>query len=119
MAMQRPPLTSQENAEQIEIIIDVYDRSTSTVLHQAIRESPAASHLSLCSQSSAGLVSVEGSTRLSAVRWNVGGGLEESLRRRVRQSGDFWLLPDTLCNLHDSVSQLAGYNKRLSLRLMV
>jgi hypothetical protein len=41
MAMQRPPLTSQENAEQIELIIDVYDRSTSTVLHQAIRESPA------------------------------------------------------------------------------
>ena len=36
MAMQRPPLTSQE---QIELILDVYDRSTSTVLHQAIRKS--------------------------------------------------------------------------------
>jgi hypothetical protein len=64
------------------------------------------------------LVSVEGSTRLSAVRWTVGGVLEESLRRRVRQSGEFWL-SDTLCKLHDSVLQLASYNKRLSLRLMV
>lgn len=36
MAMQRPPLTSQE---QIELILDVYDRSTSTVLHQAICKS--------------------------------------------------------------------------------
>lgn len=92
-------IRTQESAEQIELILDVYDGSTSTVLHQAI-------------------LSVEGSTRLSAVRWTVGGVLEESLRRRVRQSGEFWL-SDTLCKLHDSVLQLASYNKRFSLRLMV
>jgi hypothetical protein len=45
--------------------------------------------------------------------------MEESLRRRVRQSGEFLLLPDSLCKLHDSVSQLAGNIKKLALRLMV
>ena len=53
------------------------------------------------------------------MRWTVATMLEESLRRRVRQNGELWLLPDALCKLHDSVSQLAGNNKRLSLRVMV
>jgi hypothetical protein len=64
-------------------------------------------------------VSVEGSVRLSAVRWTVAGALEESTRKRVRQGGEFWLLPDTLCKLHDSISLLAGSSKKLSLRLLV
>ncbi|KAH9056281.1 hypothetical protein EDB87DRAFT_1687610 [Lactarius vividus] len=96
----RPPLTSQERVGQFELTVEVYDRSTVTVVHQTT-------------------YSVEGSTRLSAVRWTIAGALEESLRKHARQNGEFWLLPDTLCKLHDSVSQLAGSSRRLSLRLII
>ncbi|KAH9014239.1 hypothetical protein EDB84DRAFT_1568279 [Lactarius hengduanensis] len=96
----RPPLTSQERVGPFELTVEVYDRSTLTVVHQTT-------------------YSVEGSTRLSAVRWTIAGALEESLRKHVRQNGEFWLLPDALCKLHDSVSQLAGSSKRLSLRLII
>jgi len=97
----RPPLISPESAEQVELTVELFNRSTSTVLYGTT-------------------LFVEGSTRLSAVRWSltVGGPLEESLTRRMRQGGEFWLLPDTLCKLHDSISQLAGPSKRLSLRLI-
>ncbi|KAH9169941.1 hypothetical protein EDB89DRAFT_1364233 [Lactarius sanguifluus] len=96
----RPPLTSQERVGQFELTVEVYDRSTLTVVHQTT-------------------YSMEGSTRLSAVRWTIAGALEESLRKHARQNGEFWLLPDALCKLHDSISQLAGSSKRLSLRLII
>ncbi|KAH9035763.1 hypothetical protein EDB85DRAFT_2143515 [Lactarius pseudohatsudake] len=96
----RPPLTSQERVGPFELTVEVYDRSTLAVVHQTT-------------------YSVEGSTRLSAVRWTIAGALDESLRKHARQNGEFWLLPDALCKLHDSVSQLAGSSKRLSLRLII
>ncbi|KAH9018604.1 hypothetical protein EDB85DRAFT_2199075, partial [Lactarius pseudohatsudake] len=96
----RPPLTSQERVGPFELTVEVYDRSTLAVVHQTT-------------------YSVEGSTRLSAVRWTIAGALEESVRKHARQNGEFWLLPDALCKLHDSVSQLAGSSKRLSLRLII
>ncbi|KAF8265882.1 hypothetical protein EI94DRAFT_1734447 [Lactarius quietus] len=101
----RPPLTSQESADQIELTVEVIDTTTNTSL-------PPTTFF------------VEGPTRLSAVRWTLAGALKESLRIRVRQSDAFWLLglpglPDTQCKLHDSVSQLAGYSKKLWLRLII
>ncbi|KAI9449356.1 hypothetical protein BJY52DRAFT_253062 [Lactarius psammicola] len=97
----RPSLTSQGGAEQIELTVVVYDRSTSGSVHQTT-------------------FPVEGSTRLSAVRWTVAGALAESLIKRARQSGEFLLLPDdTECKLHDPVSQHAGSRKKCALRLIV
>jgi len=96
----RPSLTNQEVAQQIELTVDVFDRSTSILLRQTT-------------------FYVEGSTRLGAVRWTIAGPFEESLRKRVRQGGEFWLLPDNLCKLHDSISQLAGFSKKLSLRFII
>jgi hypothetical protein len=63
---------------------------------------------------------VEGSTRLSAVRWTVAGALDESLRKRARQRGEFVLPPnDTPCDLHEALSQFAGSNRRCTLRLII
>lgn len=94
----RLPLT---RAEQIELTVVVYERSTSRPIYQTT-------------------FPVEGSTRLSAVLWTVAGALEESHRRRARQSGSFLLLPDeTARELHESVSQLAGSSKKCALRLLV
>ena len=122
IAIQRPPLTNQENVEQIELTVEIFHALTEapTLLHQTACKFPVVPLASECVHSPVirYLVSVEGSVRLSAVRWTVGGALEESLKRRVRQDGVFWLLPDTLCKLHDSISQLAGSSKKLSLRLL-
>ena len=107
--------------EQIELTVDIFDRSTaSIILHQTACKFPVVPLASKCVHlpMMRYLVSVEGSVRLSAVRWTVAGALEESLKRHVRQDGEFWLLPDTLCKLHDSISQLAGSSKKLSLRLV-
>jgi hypothetical protein len=119
MSIQRPSLTSQEIAEQVQLTVDVYDRSTSTVLHQTTCKSQVVPSPLIVFTIMRGLVYMEGSTRLGAVRWTIAGTFEESLRKRVRQSGEFWLLSDAVCKLHDSISQLAGSSKRLSLRLIV
>jgi len=97
----RPTLTSRERAGQIELTVFVYERSTSKAIHQTT-------------------FPVEGPTRLLAVRWTVAAALEESHRRRARQSGSFLLLPDdTACELLESVSQLAGSSKKCALRFLV
>ena len=52
-------------------------------------------------------VDVEISTRLSAVRWTVAGGLNEQLARRARQNGEFRFGPDDRpCELQNRVSDL-------------
>jgi hypothetical protein len=73
-----------------------------------------------CFDHDALLVPVDGSTRLSAVRWTVAGALDESLRKRARQRGEFVLPPnDTPCDLHEAISQFAGSNRRCTLRLII
>jgi hypothetical protein len=66
------------------------------------------------------VVPVEGSTRLSAVRWIVAGALEESARRRARQRGEFMLVSsNTACDLHETVSQYTGPNRKCALQLTI
>ena len=74
-----------------------------------------------CFNYDAPLVPVDGSTRLSVVRWTVAGSLEESPRKgRAHQSGEFVLLPDeTPCDLQESISKFAGSGRRCSLRLII
>ena len=74
----------------------------------------------VCFDNDALLVFVEESTRLGAVRWTVAGSLEEPHRNRARQSGSFLLLPGgTTCELHESISELAGSKKKCTLRFLV
>ncbi|KAH8990442.1 hypothetical protein EDB86DRAFT_3080426 [Lactarius hatsudake] len=101
----RPPLASQGKVEQIELTVAVYDGSTSESKSNHVHQSTFL---------------VEGSTRLSAVRWTVAGALAEPLRKRARQGGEFRLVSeDTECELHDTVSQVAGSKKKYTLRLIV
>ena len=64
---------------------------------------------------------VEGSARLSAVRWTVAGKLNEQLVKPARQTGEFFLPPpdNKPCELHSSVSELAGEGKDCSLLLVI
>ena len=64
------------------------------------------------------LVYVDRATRLGAVRWTIAGPFEESIRKRVRQTGQFWIRQDTPCKLHESISQLAGSSRKLALSLI-
>jgi len=97
--LNRPSHTLQKRVDQIELT--VYVESSSRVVHQTT-------------------LSVEGSTRMSAVRWTVAGALDESLRRRVRQRGVFMLLSDdTACDLHEAVSQFAGSGRKCTFRLTI
>ncbi|KAH9007399.1 hypothetical protein EDB84DRAFT_1572927 [Lactarius hengduanensis] len=99
----RPPLASQVKVEQIELTVAVYDGSTSKSNH--VHQTTFL---------------VEGSTRLSAVRWTVAGALAEQLRKRARLGGEFRLVSeDTECELHDTVSQVAGSKKKYTLKLIV
>ncbi|KAH9035758.1 hypothetical protein EDB85DRAFT_1942921, partial [Lactarius pseudohatsudake] len=99
----RPPLASQVKVEQIELTVAVYDGSTSKSNH--VHQTTFL---------------VEGSTRLSAVRWTVAGALAEPLRKRARLGGEFRLVSeDTECELHDTVSQVAGSKKKYTLKLIV
>ncbi|KAI9435104.1 hypothetical protein H4582DRAFT_2080025 [Lactarius indigo] len=100
----RPPLAGQGKVEQLELTIAVYDESTSTSNH--VHQTTFL---------------VEGSTRLSAVRWTVAGTLTEPLRKRVRQDGEFRHVSDgdTEYELHDTVSKVAGSKKKCALRLIV
>ena len=50
-------------------------------------------------------VEVEGSARLSAVRWTAAGSLNDQLVKSARQTGEFYLPPDKPCDLHSTVSQ--------------
>ena len=74
-----------------------------------------------CLNHSAPLAPVEGSTRLSVVRWTVAGALDDPLRKqRASQNGEFVLLPnETPCKLHETVSQFAGSGRRCTLRLII
>lgn len=97
----RPPLTNQERAEQIELTVLVYDTSSSRPIYKD-------------------MFPVEGSTRLSAVRWIVAGALEELARRRARQRGEFMLVSsNTTCDLHETVSQYTGPNRKCALQLTI
>jgi len=97
----RPPLTNQERAEQIELTVLVYDTSSGRPVYKDI-------------------FTVEGSTRLSAVRWTVAGSLEEPHKRRARQRGEFVLASsNTTCDLHETVSQYTGPNRKCALQLTI
>jgi hypothetical protein len=65
------------------------------------------------------IVEVEGSARLSSVRWTVAGRLDERLAKPARQTGEFFLLPDKLCELHRSVSEFTNASKECALSLVV
>jgi hypothetical protein len=64
-------------------------------------------------------VEVEGSARLSAVRWTVAGRLNEQLAKPARQTGEFFILPDKACEMHRSVSEFTNSNKECALSLIV
>lgn len=99
----RPPLTIQERAAFIQVTVTVYYQDD-TQEHPVIADKQT--------------VEVEGSTRLSAVRWTVSGKLNEQLVRPARQEGQFLLPPDNKpCELHSRVSELAGSSKDCSLFL--
>lgn len=118
MSIQRPSPTSQN---QIELTVYVLEPSLGNV-YQTSCKSHIVFRATDCFNFNhdAPLVPVDGSTRLSAVRWTVAGALDESLRKRARQSGEFVLPPDdTPCDLHESVSQFAGSGRRCSLKLLI
>jgi len=97
----RHSLTVQERAEQIDLTVGVFDTSSSRFIHETT-------------------FPVEGSTRLSAVRWTIAGSLEEPLRSRVRQRGKFAHHPgETECDLHETVSQIAVPGRKCVLRLTI
>ena len=120
MPIQRPSLTVQEIAEQIDLTIGVYDTSSARFVHNTTCKSQVVPAPLLILTKDSVLVSVEGSTRLSAVRWTIAGSLEEPLRGRVRQDGQFVIHQDsTPCDLHETVSQCAGSSRKCMLRLTI
>jgi len=101
----RPPLTIQERAEFIKVTVNVYYRGDTQERHVLAEKQT---------------VEIEGSSRLSALRWTVSGNLkDQELVRPARQTGQFLLSPDNkVCELHSSISDLAGSRKECSLLLV-
>ncbi|KAI0247273.1 hypothetical protein BJV78DRAFT_1285698 [Lactifluus subvellereus] len=102
----RPPLTVHERPAQVKVTVSVMDRTTAGPR--------VVGHVTF---------DVESSTRLSAVRWTVAGGLDEQLARRARQDGEFRFGPDDRpCELHNRVSdlsELTNSNKECVLKLII
>jgi len=100
----RPPLTIQERASLIKVTVAVYYQDDT-------QERPVIADNQT--------IEMEGATRLSAVRWTVSGKLNEELVRPARQTGQFLLPPENKpCELHSTVSELAGSSKDCSLLLV-
>ena len=64
-------------------------------------------------------VEVEGTARLSAVRWTVAGRLNEQLAKPARQTGEFFLPPDKPCELHQSVSEFTNSTNECAISLVI
>jgi hypothetical protein len=112
--------SSPERAEQIELTVLVYDTSYSRPIYKDMCKSSFVPAPVIVFNHDALLVPVEASTRLSAVRWIVAGALEESPRRRARQSGEFVLVSsNTTCDLHETVAQYTGPNRKCALQLNI
>ena len=117
LLIQQPSPTIQN---QIELTVYIYEPTVGNV-YQITCKTPGRLCATDCFNRDEPLVPVEGSTRLSVVRWTVAGALEQSPRKqRAHQSGEFVLLPDdTPCDLRQSISQFAGSGRRCSLRLTI
>jgi len=101
----RPPLTLQEKAALIKVTIDVYY--------------PDEAQENLMVPIGKVALEVEGSARLSAVRWTAAGNLNDQLVKAARQSGEFYVPPDKPCDLHAPVSQFTNSSNECALWLVV
>ena len=126
-SFQRPPLTIQERAAFIKVIVSVYCQDDTKERPVIVDKQTGKSQrlplpcLTACPKPLPYYaVEIEGSTRLSAVRWTVSGKLREpELARSARQTGQLFLPPENKpCELHSSVSELAGTRKEFSLLLV-